>query len=82
MVGEFSEAERAQEAGMVWSSREDTLGLVTGIFNEWEPVRQVHMHCYQFLKRPCSFEKETQKRPGVLYPKKDRKSCNGRHLLC
>ena len=41
VVGEFSEPERAQEAGMVWSSREDTLTLVSGIFNDWEPAKQV-----------------------------------------
>ena len=41
VVGEFSEPERAQEAGMVWSSRADTLELVSGIFNEWEPAKQV-----------------------------------------
>ena len=36
----------------------------------------LQLHCYQFLKRPYSFEKETQKRP-IFFLKRDLKETFG-----
>ena len=40
VIGQFSTSEEAAQHGLVWSSRQNTLGLFKKIFREWEPSWQ------------------------------------------